>query len=116
MVELDFNSLSDSEINRLIVNYYESKGISYFKRGNEIIEINKLKPCSEICDIFGIIKKNGISLLYDFGSWEASIDYDGDLERDGTDEVLSFFYSNENPLRAACIVFLVAIDKGYIDG
>ena len=63
--------------------------------------------CNNPSDVWPIIIKNKISIMNDGDLWEASIDFDGDLEKHGTDEVLTKHYEHANPLRAAMIVYLM---------
>ena len=63
--------------------------------------------CNNPSEAWPIIIKNKISIMNDGDLWEASIDFDGDLEKHGTDEVLTKYYEHKNPLRAAMVVFLM---------
>ena len=67
--------------------------------------------CNNPSDAWPIIIKNKVSIMNDLDLWEASIDFDGDLEKHGTDEVLTKHYEHANPLRAAMIVYLMLQDE-----
>jgi len=66
-----------------------------------------IRYCKDPLAAWGLIVENKISIMNDGDMWEASIDFDGDLEKHGTDETLSKYYEDKNPLRAAMIVFLM---------
>ena len=66
-----------------------------------------IRYCENPSEAWQIIVENKISIMNDGEDWEASIDFDGDLEKHGTDETLSKYYEDKNPLRAAMIVFLM---------
>lgn len=80
--------------------YCGAGGIGYFVQG--VIDY-----CNNPAFAWSIISEHKISLMNNDDNWEASIDFDGDLEKHGTDETLSKFYEDKNPLRAAMIVFLM---------
>ena len=65
-----------------------------------------IRYCESPSDAWKIIVENKISIMNDGDTWEASVDFDGDLEKHGTGETLSMYY-DKNPLRAAMIVFLM---------
>lgn len=67
--------------------------------------------CANPIDACPIIIKNKISIMSDGDLWEASIDFNGDLEKHGTDEVLTKHYEHANPFRAAMIVYLMMQDE-----
>ena len=66
-------------------------------------------PCTNPNDAWPIILENKISLLHGDieADWEASIDYQGTLEEDGIDEMLSKWVAHKNPLRAAMEVYIL---------
>lgn len=75
-------------------------GSGYFVQG--VIDY-----CNNPVFAWSIILERKISLMNNGDTWEASIDFDGDLEKHGTDEILSKYYEDKNPLLAAMIVFLM---------
>jgi len=75
--------------------------------GGGYFEQDVIRYCKDPLATWGLIVEHKISIMNDGDMWEASIDFDGDLEKHGTDEVLSKYYEDENPLRAAMIAFLM---------
>jgi hypothetical protein len=114
---MNYESMSDFEINKLVAKTipvmlnddqsppYKCKESSVMV--NDIVNEFEFNPCNNPSDAWSIIIDNKISIMNDVNTWEASIDFDGDLLIDGTDEVLTECYAHENPLRAAMIVFLM---------
>jgi len=93
---------TDFEINKAVAEIVSKS--SFDASFDAHIEFN---PCKNPSDAWQIIVQNKISIMNDGDTWEASIDFDGDLEKHGTDETLSKYYEDKNPLRAAMIAFLM---------
>ena len=55
-----------------------------------------------------LIDDSNISLLNDGDKWEAEITYLANTGAHQTEEELSHFYTDENPKRAAAIVYLIS--------
>lgn len=108
MIDLDINAnvtalkygCGDWEFNGVEFYHCGIDGSGYFSQ--PVIDY-----CNSISEAWSIIIKNEISIMNDGDMWEASIDFDGDLEKHGTDEVLTKYYEHKNPLRAAMVVFLM---------
>ena len=109
---MNCGNMTDFEINKLIAkvmgfNLCEGQhykpSVTHWLGGNCKI----FDPCNNPSDAWPIIIESKISIMNDLDLWEASIDFDGDLEKHGTDEVLTKHYEHANPLRAAMIVYLM---------
>ena len=72
---------------------------------------NHFQPCTNPNYAWPIILESKISLLVDYKTWEASIDFCGNESEHGTDELLSKVATGENPLRAAMEVYLLMSNK-----
>ena len=97
----DFDSMSDGEISwnlHLI--------LKKVPKGHATICLEDY--CNEWSDGGPLISEYGISLVFDGAMVEASIEYDGIIDRDGTDESLSIFNegSKDKALRVAMITLL----------
>lgn len=58
-------------------------------------------------DIGPLIEEKNISLMKDDDLWEASIDFQGDVLKHGTDETLTKCYEHTSPTYAATMVLLL---------
>ena len=104
---------TDFEINAAVTDILnnidcESSEFDRFFASLRLLDLDdgKFNPCNNPSDAWPIIIDNKISLMNDGDTWEASIDFDGELLVHGTDETLSEYYEDKNPLRAAMIVYL----------
>ncbi len=113
MSEMNYSNLSDFDINKLVAKSLGSVDVRQLKNMiNEVYcEINGVRCFKDFCnnpaDAWPIILENGICLKSPIkGSrnkfWSASRNKDG-----GSWSVGDIYHSNENPLRAAMIVFLM---------
>ncbi|AKA61205.1 hypothetical protein [Pseudoalteromonas phage H103] len=105
---MNYESMSDFEINKAVAN---KLGLFVAAVAQDGIIVNgkslSVDYCNNPSDAWPIITDNKISIMNDESTWEASIDFDGDLTLHGTDEILTKYYDHENPLRATMIVFLM---------
>lgn len=107
-LECDYLFDEDDEVVYLVG--YQTYLGAYGVADERLDKYGEFNPVKDAGDAWPIIIKNKISIMNDGDLWEASIDFDGDLEKHGTDEVLTKHYEHKNPLRAAMVVFLMMQD------
>lgn len=121
---MNYENMSDFEINKavsMVVDFgdlvcfvndeREAVYICEVDGAYSMNPVGGFDPCNNPADAWTIILENKISIMNSDEAWEASIDFNGDLNKHGTDEVLTKHIEDENPLRAAMIVFLM-MNKG----
>lgn len=97
----DYSALSDFEINKLVAHH-----TGFFTNEPRVFDRRTFDPCNSWADAGPIIVDNRISLTSPFFriGWLANNEFKDDFE----DDYLEF--DDENPLRAAMIVFLMMKD------
>lgn len=120
---MNYENMSDFEVNkavskRLRVSVDDGPYLTYQEANKPRVPVSQgtfpnrwVDYCNEPSDAWPIMIENKISIMNDGDTWDASIDFDGDLSKHGTDEVLSKHFEAKNPLRAAMIVFLMMSEK-----
>lgn len=111
---IEWQEKTDPEINKAVKLALISKHEKETDFDNFFLELLKssdLDYCNNPAFAWPIILERKISIMNDGETWEASIDFDGDLNKQGTDEVLTKYFDDKNPLRAAMIVFLMMNDQ-----
>ncbi|WP_261412046.1 DUF2591 domain-containing protein [Serratia quinivorans] len=122
----DYSKMSDFEINKAVAIALGAKQVDYYENGDrcaifyELGDKNltvrrgksllseKFDPCNNPADAWPIIVDNRISLMMDYADWDKCTAAYGD---DGhfSPEIEC---TEENPLRAAMIVFLMIQEQG----
>lgn len=119
MITTEFlKSCTDEQINKGVA-WLEAKRLGIKHPCEFMIHRNKVyreypwifSPCDTPNDAWPIILKNKISILDWNNKWEASMDFYGTEETNGTDEILTKVITNENPLRAAMEVYILMSTK-----
>lgn len=112
-----WSNISDHEIDCMIV---DSLGLlsdchiskdKITKHCNNCVVLNQafeISYCKNWSDIGPLIEDNNISLLNENNEWEAEITYMANTGLLQLEEEHSHFHTNENPKRAAAIVYLIS--------
>lgn len=122
---MDYNKMSDFEINRLVAiaeghkcyygdGSYTNDGVNVTVKGNR--RIGWFNPCREGDTAWPIIQKNGISINHYNGVWEASFEWDAPVGAFGTDETVTTSTEHKNPLRAAMVAYLMMREVSDVQG
>ena len=112
-----WSKLSDHEINCMVVDtlgflsdcHIDQHRISrHCKDGELLHRVHEVSYCKNWSDIGSLIDYHKISLLNDGDKWEAEITYMANVGFYQTKEECSYFHTDENPKRAAAIVYLIS--------
>ena len=93
--------LSDCHIGKDMITRHCIDG-AVLHRGHEV------SYCKNWSDIGSLIDYHKISLINDGDKWEAEITYMANVGAHQTEEECSYFHTDENPKRAAAIVYLIS--------
>lgn len=114
---MDYSQLSDFEINKLVAQAkrYPLKSTQHFgDAGLSIVMLehgypSHFDPCRNPTDAWPIITENRIGIIPapEVGKWRAA------YREVGEDNTPHHFRQNDNPLRAAMIVFLMMQDAKH---